>query len=109
MGKNRPAMQEAWIQPLGPGEGNTGTYSSIAWRIPWTEEPGRQQSIWLITLDLFPWIWRCGKDRTFPNKHNLSHIILLPQARPVSLASRVKRENSDETRATLTPEVIGIE
>ena len=28
-----------------PGEGN-GTYSSIiAWRIPWTEEPGRLQSM----------------------------------------------------------------
>ena len=33
------------ISPVALGEGN-GTHSSIvAWRIPWTEEPGRQQSM----------------------------------------------------------------
>ena len=48
MVKNLPAMQETWIQSLGwedpLGKGMT-TYSSIlAWRIPWTEEPGGLQS-----------------------------------------------------------------
>ena len=42
--KNLPAMQEMWVQSLGPEDPlETGmvTYSSIlAWEIPWTEEPG---------------------------------------------------------------------
>ena len=49
MVKNPPAMQETWIQSLDkedPLEEGTATHSSIlAWRIPWTEEPGRLQSI----------------------------------------------------------------
>ena len=51
--KNLPAMQETtrvtcvpslgWKDPLEKG---TATQSSIlAWRIPWTEEPGRPQSM----------------------------------------------------------------
>ena len=50
--KNLPAMQETqktWVQPLGwedSLEEEMVTYSSIlAWRIPWTEEPSRLQSI----------------------------------------------------------------
>ena len=47
--KNMPAMQETWVQYLGweePLEKKTATHSSIlAWRIPWTEEPGRLQSM----------------------------------------------------------------
>ena len=46
---NLPAMQETRIQSLGwenPLEKGMATYSSIlAWRIPWTEEPGRLQSM----------------------------------------------------------------
>jgi len=42
--KNLPAIQEVWIQSLGcddPLEEEMATHSSIlAWRIPWTEEPG---------------------------------------------------------------------
>ena len=35
-----------------PGEGN-GTHSSVlAWRFPWTEEPGRQQSMGLQESDM---------------------------------------------------------
>ena len=44
MVKNLPAMWETWIPSLGgedPLEKGTATHSSIlAWRIPWTEEPG---------------------------------------------------------------------
>ena len=40
-----PAMQETCVLPLGwddPLEKGMATHSSIlAWRIPWTEEPGR--------------------------------------------------------------------
>ena len=45
--KNLPAMQVTWVQSLGqeePLEKRIATYSSIlAWRIPWTEEPGGLQ------------------------------------------------------------------
>ena len=47
--KNLPAIQEAKVQSLGqddPLEKEMATYSSIlAWRIPWTEEPGGLQSM----------------------------------------------------------------
>ena len=43
-----PAGQETWVQSLGwedPVEKGMATHSIIlAWRIPWTEEPGRLQS-----------------------------------------------------------------
>ena len=42
--KNLPAMQETWVQSLGwenPLEKGMATHSSaLAWRIPWTENPG---------------------------------------------------------------------
>ena len=48
MVKNPPAMQEARVRSLGredPLEKGMATHSSIlAWRIPWTEEPGGLQS-----------------------------------------------------------------
>ena len=47
--KNLPAMWETWVQCLGwedSSEKEMTTHSSIlAWRIPWTEEPGRY-SLW---------------------------------------------------------------
>ena len=50
MVKNQPVMQETWVQSLGqedPLEEEMVTQSSIlAWRIPWTEEPGGLKSIW---------------------------------------------------------------
>ena len=43
--KNPPAKQEVQVQSLGwedPLEEGMATHSSIlAWRTPWTEEPGR--------------------------------------------------------------------
>ena len=46
---NLPSMQETCFQSLGqkdPLEKGMETHSSIlAWRIPWTEEPGRLQSM----------------------------------------------------------------
>ena len=42
-------LQETWVRSLGqedPLEKEMETYSStLAWRIPWTEEPGRLQSM----------------------------------------------------------------
>ena len=46
--KNPPAMQETQVQFLGggdPQEEGMAPHSSIAWRIPWTEEPGRLKSV----------------------------------------------------------------
>ena len=44
MVKSLPTMQETWVQSLGwedPVEKIMATHSNIlAWRIPWTEEPG---------------------------------------------------------------------
>ena len=49
MVKCLPAMQETWVRSLGrenPLEKEMATHSSIlAWRIPWTEEPGGLQSL----------------------------------------------------------------
>ena len=62
-------MQETWVQSLGqeePLEEGMATHSSIlAWKIPWTEEPGGLQYIasqrvrcdWEININLFSW-WR---------------------------------------------------
>ena len=49
MVKSPPAMQETTVESLGqedPLEKGMATHSSIlAWRIPWTEEPGGPQSM----------------------------------------------------------------
>ena len=49
MVNNLPAIQETQVQSLGqedPLEKKMATHSSIlAWRIPWTEEPGGLQSM----------------------------------------------------------------
>ena len=49
MVKNLPTMQETWVQSLGREDTldqGMSTHSSIlAWRIPWTEEPGGLQSV----------------------------------------------------------------
>ena len=46
---NPPALQETWVQSLGredPPEKKMASHSSVlAWEIPWTEEPGRLQSM----------------------------------------------------------------
>ena len=60
-----PTMQETWVWSLGqeyPLEKEMATHSStLAWKIPWTEEPGRLQFIglqrvghdWANSLSLF--------------------------------------------------------
>ena len=44
-----PAMRETWVRSLGwedPLEKEKATHSgTLAWKIPWTEEPSRLQSI----------------------------------------------------------------
>ena len=54
--KNLPTMQETRVQSLGwedPLEKGMATHSSIlAWRIPWTEEPDRLESMRLQKSDM---------------------------------------------------------
>ena len=49
MVKRLSTMRETWVRSLGredPLEKEMAIYSStIAWKIPWTEEPGRVQSM----------------------------------------------------------------
>ena len=49
--KNPPAMLGTWVLSLGredPLEKEMAThFSTLAWKIPWTEDPGRVQSIGL--------------------------------------------------------------
>ena len=51
MVKNVPAVRETWVRSLGWEdllEKEMATHSSIlAWKIPWTEKPGRLQSMGL--------------------------------------------------------------
>ena len=51
MVKNLPAMQETWVQSQGweePLEKGKATQSSVlAWKIPWTKEPGGLQTMGL--------------------------------------------------------------
>ena len=54
--RNLPAMQETQVRPLDqedPLENGMVTHSSIlAWRIPWTKEPGGLQSILSQRVDM---------------------------------------------------------
>ena len=51
LAKHPPAMQETCVQSLGredPLEKEMATHSStVSWKIPWAEEPGRLQSVGL--------------------------------------------------------------
>ena len=51
MVKSMPSIQETWVQSLDqkdPLEKGMATHSSVlAWRIPWTEEPGGLEPVGL--------------------------------------------------------------
>ena len=67
MVKRLPAVLETWVLALGwddPLEKEMSTHSSIlAWKIPWTEEPGRLQSMrlqrvghdWVTSISFLSW------------------------------------------------------
>ena len=69
MVKNLPAKPETWVKFLGqedPLEREMATHSSIlAWKIPWTEEPGELYS---------PEGRRAGHDLVTEQKHIHSEI-----------------------------------
>ena len=82
--KRLPAMQETWVWSLGredPLEKEMATHSSIvAWRIPWTEEPGGLQSMglqrlrhdWVTSLILIPALSPSFLTSSQPLKFSLS-------------------------------------
>ena len=58
--KNPPAMQETWVWSLGGEDplekGMTTPSSTLAWEIPWTEEPGGLQSMGSQKSDTTYWL-----------------------------------------------------
>ena len=60
--KSLTAMQETWVQFLGqedPLKKEMATHPSIlTWRIPWTEEPGRLQSMGSQESGMIEWLSR---------------------------------------------------
>ena len=60
--KNLPTVQETWVQSLGgenPLEKELATHSSaLAWRIPWTEKPGRLQFMGSQRVEHDWYIWK---------------------------------------------------
>ena len=82
--KNPPAMQETWVQSLGwedpLGKGEATRSSILAWRIPWTEEPGGLQSMGL---------WRVGHN--WVTEHTHSHISSLHYLRMITAYLSLKK------------------
>ena len=78
MVKNPPTMQETWVRFLGwedPLEKEMAIHSrTIAWKIPWTEEPGRLPSVgsqrvghyWATSLWLFTFMHQRRKWQPTP-------------------------------------------
>ena len=81
-------MQETWVRSLGwegPLEEEMATHSNIlAWKIPWTEEPGGLQSVGSQRVDTTKQLstHTCMQGRCvevlYPSK-NSGHFILHPQ------------------------------
>ena len=80
--KNPPAMQETWVWSLGledPLEKGLATHSSaLAWRIPWTEEPGRLQSM-VSQRVRHDWVTKCGHAHTHIQLLTVTPVLLSPQ------------------------------
>ena len=120
--KNLPAMQETWDQSLGwkgPLEKGRTTYSSIlAWRIPWTQEPGKLYSPWCCKelvmteftqlfnqrLGLFK-LWSVDQEHQPP----LKHIINMQAQTPpqtywiwVHILTRLPRDSYEKFYSTKT-------
>ena len=74
--KNLLAMLETWVQSLGqedPLEEEIATHSSIlAWRIPWTEEPGGLRSR--------------GSQRVVHDKGTITHFLTSQTLLPLEVA-----------------------
>ena len=88
-----PTMQETWVQSLGqedPLEKEIATHcSTLAWKIPWVEEPGRLQSMgsqnvrlnWVTSLSFFSFM---SIESVMPSNHLIlcCPLLLLPSMFP---------------------------
>ena len=74
--KHLPAMQETWVWSLGgedPLEKEMATHSStLAWKIPWMEKPGRLQSMGSQRFG-HDWATSFGMPQTGPDNPLLCH------------------------------------
>ena len=72
MVKRLPTMWETQVQSLGGKdllEKEMATHSSVlAWKIPWTEEPGRQQSMEQVSFNFMAAVTICSDFGTQKNK-----------------------------------------
>ena len=61
--KHLPAVWETWVRFLGQEdpleEGMVAHFSILAWRSPWTEEPGGLQSMGLQETDMTERLSHC--------------------------------------------------
>ena len=77
MVKNLSAMQETWVRVLAqedPLEKEMATSSSnLAWRIPWTEEPGRLQSMGSQKSHTHDWVTKHACTHT----HSVSSVVIV--------------------------------
>ena len=114
MVKRLPGMRETWARPLGwtdPLEKEMATHSStLAWKIPWTEEPGRLQSMgsqrvghdWATLFTYFDdsysdrceMISHCGFNLHFYNS------IMISGASNVALVAKNPPANAGDVRDT---------
>ena len=78
MGKHLPTMRETWVQSLSwedPLEKEMATHSiTLAWKIPWTEKPGRLLSMasqrfghdWATSLSyIYLYMYKIGHTKKF--------------------------------------------
>ena len=142
MVQNLPAMQETWVQSLDledPLEEGMATHCSIlAWRIPWTEEPGSLQFMglqrirhdWVIITHTgsysdsqvvqwqgihLPrqetWVWSLGQEDLL-EKETATHSSFLPgkfhEQRSLASYSPWGRKESDITECTYMHDSPGV-
>ena len=77
MAENPPAVEETQVQSLGqkdPLEEEVATQSSIlAWKIPWTEKPGRLQLMRLQRLSMCVRVHARTQKHTHTHTHTYTH------------------------------------
>ena len=93
--KTLPAKQETWIQSPGqedPVKNGMATLSSIlTWRIPWTEEPDRLQSMGLKRVR-YDW---ATNTHTHTHTHTHAHQYSFHCSIPRGLAFKTSHEDHD--------------
>ena len=109
--KRLPARRKTWVQSLGqedPLEKEMATHcNTLAWKIPWTEEPGRLQSMglqrvrhdWATSLSL-PWWYHPSWDKDAKTDYFLSNETVHPSQiyTPPLLPLRVKERMEKRLR-----------